>query len=526
VPLDEAICRRKSAIFWIVLNPTEKHWFRRYVLAILRLRDRILRAWQVCRSVLLSKNRFALNQWTSKRAISGVSWNLTARAGQQVAGFIISIFLARLLVPSDFGVVAMAMVLVNFARLFSEQGFAGALIQKQDLRPAHIHSIFWLNLTIGTGLTLLFWGAAPLLARFYNLPDLTLITQVLAFDFIISSFAIVPRALLQKQLAFKRMAVIEMAVVIVGGLVAIILASLGLGIWSLVFQSLCLSLLTAGGVWSLAGWRPRLIFEKQAVRELFRFSINLFGFNTINFWARNADNVLIGRFLGPVGLGIYDRAYRLMLLPISQICSVLGRVMFPVLSTIQHDPQRIKKIYLEAMGAISLVASPLMFGPPTRLSRPYTGKVDCRGSVDPDLSMVGLLQALMNPTSWIIWCAAELTACLNGLAQLLHIDFRHCRWNMDRHRSCRGHFLHGSEYRNLLSGDGGSGKTGQHKIYRSAASRCRPHRERRRHGRRAVAVKNRLDAGIAGLDRSHFTSFFWRRFIWRDLATVSRSRLP
>lgn len=350
-----------------------------------------------------------------QETLSGVSWNLTARAGQQIAGFILSIFLARLLMPKDFGILAMAMVLVNFARLFSEQGFAGALIQKQNLRPAHIHSIFWLNLAMGTAFTLLFGGAAPLVARFYNIPDLSLITQVLAFDFIISSFAIVPRALLQKQLAFKRMAKMEMAVVVGGGVVAIILASFGLGIWSLVFQTLCLSLLTTGFVWNLAGWRPRLIFEWQAVRELFRFSINLFGFNTINFWARNADNVLIGRFLGPVGLGVYDRAYRLMLLPISQICSVLGRVMFPVLSTIQHEPQRIKKIYLEAMGAISLLASPLMFGllvtAEPFIKTIYGEKWIAAAPLVRILSTVGLLQAFMNPTGWI-YTSCGRTDCM------------------------------------------------------------------------------------------------------------------
>jgi len=337
--------------------------------------------------------------------LSGVSWNLVARLGQQLAQFIISIILAHLLMPNDFGIVAMAMVLVNFARLFSEQGFSSALIQSQNLRPAHLHSIFWLNVALGAVLTALFFGAAPLAAKLYNLPKLSLLVRVLAFDFIISAFAIVPRALLQKQLAFKKMAILEIAATTASGAVAIILACRGFGIWSLIFNSLGLSLFTVGLVWRLTNWRPRLICEIQALRELLSFSLNVIGFNTINFWARNVDNLLIGRLLGPAHLGIYARAYGLMLLPISQISSVLGRVMFPVLSTIQEEPQRIKKIYLEAMGTISLVASPLMLGLLVT-ARPFVMTIYGVRWIEmvpllQILSVVGLLQALMNPTGWI-----------------------------------------------------------------------------------------------------------------------------
>lgn len=340
-----------------------------------------------------------------ERTISGVAWNLVARLGYQGSQFLISIILARLLEPEDFGAVAMVLVIVNFARLFSEQGFSGALIQKLEITAEHAHSIFWLNVFTGFFFTVVLFFAAPLVAQFYHVPALTGITRVLGWTFFISAFGIVPKALLQKKLAFQKIAIIEISAIAGAGMLAVFLALRGFGVWSLVVNHLTISLLMTLLVWRITGWLPRPVFRWRAVKELFHFSANLIGFNTINFWARNADNLLVGRFIGSAGLGIYNRAYSLMLLPINQISNVLGRVMFPVLSKLQHDPARVKQIYLDAMGAISLIASPVMLGlivtaEPFILTL-YGPKWAAVAPLLQILSAVGLLQAITNPVGWI-----------------------------------------------------------------------------------------------------------------------------
>ncbi|MFQ5823901.1 MAG: MOP flippase family protein, partial [bacterium] len=340
-----------------------------------------------------------------QQTVSGVAWSVVARFGQQSMQFIISILLARLLMPKDFGLVAMIMVFVNFLRLFLQEGFSPALVQKQDLRLIHIYSIFWLNIAVGISLTSIIIAGAPIISSFYKEPQIVLMTRVLAFDFFIMSTGIVPRALLQKKFAFKRLAQIEIATTFLSGGIAIVLAATGYGVWSLVFHCLCTSLFSAALRWIAAGWRPKFTFEIQAVRELFNYSINHWGFNIVNFWARNADNMLIGRVIGSAGLGIYNRAYSLMMLPISQISNVLGQVMFPVFSTIQKEPKRVKQIYLRAMGSISLVAFPIMVGLWV-VTKPfilviYGAKWAGVIPVLQVLCWVGLLQSLMNPTGWI-----------------------------------------------------------------------------------------------------------------------------
>jgi len=340
-----------------------------------------------------------------QKAITGIEWNMVAQIGQQIAQFVISIFLARLLMPQDFGLVAMVMVIVNFAQLFAEQGFSSALIQRQKLRSEHIHSIWWLNIIMGVCLSAILFIIAPAVATFYSEEKLSKISQVLALSFFITSFAIVPKAMLRKKLAFKQIALVEIVSIISSGCFAILLAISGFGVWSLVFQSLCHNLISTGLVWYVAHWHVRLIFKIKPIKELMNFSVNLLGFNTINFWARNADNLLIGRFMGSTSLGIYNRAYKLMLLPITQISNVLTRVMFPVLSTIQNDPHRVKKIYLNAMGVISLVASPIMLGMLVT-AKPFILTIYGVKWIEvvPTLQIlcgVGLLQSLMNPTGWI-----------------------------------------------------------------------------------------------------------------------------
>jgi O-antigen/teichoic acid export membrane protein len=339
------------------------------------------------------------------QAVAGVGWSATGHVGHQLIQFGISVLLARLLVPKDFGVVGMLMVFIGFAMLFGEFGLGAALIQQRDITEVQLSSTFWLNLAVGVVLMLLFIGLAPGIARFYRIDQLLPLGRVMALGFPVAALAVVPGALLTRKMAFRSLAFIQVTSTLIAGTGAVVVALNGAGAWTLVVHWLLLATSTSVLTFRAAGWRPRLVYSATEMRGLLAFGANLFGFNFVNYWARNADNLLIGKFLGSAPLGLYDRAYRLMLLPIGQIAAVLGRVMFPALSSIQDDHERIRHIYLRLVAAIGLVAFPLMAGLLV-VAEPFVLVVfgDKWAGVVPALQVlcvVGILQTLMNPVGWI-----------------------------------------------------------------------------------------------------------------------------
>jgi PST family polysaccharide transporter len=340
-----------------------------------------------------------------QKTIAGVGWTTLAQIGRQGLQFVISIVLARLLVPQDFGLVGMITIFTNFATLFSELGFTGALIQRPTIEERHYSSIFWLNLFMGVVLTILLMLAAPFIAAIYDEPRLTLLTMLIAMNFSIGSLNIVQRAILSRAMNFRALALIEISAVLAAGLIAVILALAGCGVWSLAWQMLAISAFMAMIMWRVANWRPRFLFEWSAVRELLGFSANLLGFNVLNYWARNADNFLVGKFIGSAALGLYARAYSIMLLPISQITTVLSRVMFPAFSKIQSDTARVKRIYLRAIAMIAVITFPMMIGlwvvAQSFVLTLYGPKWVQMISVVQILCIVGMAQSLATTVGWI-----------------------------------------------------------------------------------------------------------------------------
>lgn len=340
-----------------------------------------------------------------ERTVTGIAWNTVARVIQQAIQFTLSVILARLLLPEDYGLVGMVAVFIGFATLFAEFGFSSAVVYRPDLRPIHLASIFWVNVAAGALLATVFWVAAPFVATFYETPMLVGITRAIGLNFLLSAFGIVPAALLRRRMAFDRVAALNVLAALVAGIVAVGLAYAGLGAWALVIQGLVSAASTSGLALAFSRWRPTLQFSVSAVRELLGYSSNLVGFGVINYWARNADNLLIGKFLGSAPLGIYSRAYSLMLLPISEVISVLGNVMFPALSSIQQDRARVKRIYLRAMPTIALIAFPMMLGLVV-VAEPFVLTLFGERwiGVAPLLRIlcfVGVIQSMCSPTGWI-----------------------------------------------------------------------------------------------------------------------------
>jgi PST family polysaccharide transporter len=297
-----------------------------------------------------------------QKATSGLKWTTVSQASRLGAQLLSVLILARLLLPSDYGLVAMAAVVTGFASLFRDFGTAAAIIQKPDPSPQLLDSVFWLNVAFGVGLAVMLGLLAPLIAFAFAEPRLKEVLWVLLFTFPTVSLGAVHQALLEKSSRFRPLAIIESAAAFIGLAGAVWAAWAGWGVFSLVLQTLLATFLTTAGLWMVSKWRPVLRWDAHEIRGVMGFSGNLVGFNVFNYFIRNADNLLIGRFLGATDLGYYSMAYRLMLWPLQNISNVVGRVLFPVFSRLQADQSRLGGAYIRATTAITLITAPLMFG--------------------------------------------------------------------------------------------------------------------------------------------------------------------
>jgi len=297
-----------------------------------------------------------------QQTISGIAWSSISNIVRQISSIIVSIILARLMSPSEFGLIAMVTVLTNFLQIYINEGFSTAIIQKKNLTSMQCSSAFWLNISAGFVFMALFILLSPFIALFYEQPILQFMTILIAVNFPLSSLGIVQRALIRKNLGFKVLCFIDVGAIIISGIVAIVLVYMGFGVWSLIIQVLLLSSLSSLFLWIKSAWTPGFVFKWAAVRHLLHFSSNVWGNTTLNYIVRNLDNLLIGKYIGAVALGNYGRAYSLMLMPLRSISSVFAKVMLPSFSIIQTDKLRVKNLYLRMVSVISLFTFPMVFG--------------------------------------------------------------------------------------------------------------------------------------------------------------------
>lgn len=313
--------------------------------------------------------------------------------------------LARLLAPSDFGLIAMIIVFSSFITMISNFGFGAALVQFRNPQENHLSSVFWINLLGGFLLMCVGVAGAPLLAAFYQEPRIADLALLISVNFFIGSFVVVPTAILQRSMRFQILGLADILSAFLAGLVAISMAFLGFGVWSMAWQLLMMTTIKTVVIWPLSGWRPQLILQKKPISELAGFGGNLLGFQVLNYFVRNLDNLLIGRFIGSFGLGIYSRSYNLMLLPLNQVTNATSRVMFPALSEIQHDKARVKRVYLRSIRLIGALTIPMMAGllavaEPLILGL-YGDKWQEMIPIMQILCLVGIKQSVGSTTGWI-----------------------------------------------------------------------------------------------------------------------------
>lgn len=295
------------------------------------------------------------------RVVRGANWSASSRLYGQGLQFVVGIALARLLVPKDFGLLASVYVISGFAVMFFELGLGSALIHRRNPTEQEKSTVFWVNTIGGVLFAGLLAAAGHLVADFYREPELVWLTPLQALSFTLS-FGVVHNATLQRDLRFKAIAGIEIVAATVGQATTLTAALLGAGPYSLVAGPLVSSLLVSVFSVTVVRWRPRHFISIAALRQLWKFSGGLLGFNIVNYWGRNADNLVVGRFLGASPLGFYSKAYNLMLLPIQQVTGALARVMFPALSAIQNDPPRVRSAYLRTLNVINAATVPCLLG--------------------------------------------------------------------------------------------------------------------------------------------------------------------
>lgn len=293
---------------------------------------------------------------------TGVIWSFLNQGGNQIFSLLVTFILARLLTPEEFGTIGMIAVFTGFAGIFVDFGFSTALIQKLEITQKDINTVYFINITFGLLLTILFFFLAPLIAEFYQKPILTILTRSLSPIFIISAISGINRALTIKSLNFKLHTIISLVGLIISSLTAIIMAYNGFGVWSILIKMIVDQLVITILYLIFSPFSQKPVFNRGSFKSLFKVGSYMAGDTVINYWSRNADNLLIGKFLGDGSLGIYTKAYAVMLLPLRNISSVIGKVMFPSFSRLQNDIDQIKTIYLKATKLIAFITFPMMAG--------------------------------------------------------------------------------------------------------------------------------------------------------------------
>ncbi|MCF2047871.1 lipopolysaccharide biosynthesis protein [Escherichia coli] len=296
--------------------------------------------------------------------LSNAKWNMVSQFIKMLVQLTNIVYLAKIIPPSEYGLMAMALVVVNLGILLRDLGTSAALIQRKDLTESLINTVFWLNLLMGLTLFVLVFSGSSVISSIYHQPKLTLVLMLLSFTFPLSSCAAAHLALLERDSKFKTVSRIEISSSLASLVLAITLANMGFGVFSLVGQALILNLMSAIQFWLASNWKPsiRVFINYKDLKSIFSFSANLSMFNFINYFSRNADSFIIGKFMSASILGSYNLAYRIMLFPLQSLTFVATRSLYPILSKQQSNNQHISKIYLKCVYVVLFITCPLMSG--------------------------------------------------------------------------------------------------------------------------------------------------------------------
>lgn len=297
-----------------------------------------------------------------EKAVKGVFWSSIDRFSSQGIQFIFSILIARMLLPSDYGVIAMLGIFLAVSQSFIDSGFGTALVQKIDRTETDFSTVFYFNVLVACFFYGLLWIISPYIAAFYDIPLLESVTKAVALTLIFNALGGIQNAKLTIAIDFKTRAKISLMCTISTGIIGLIMAYKGYGVWALVTQNIANSVLNATLLWLFVRWIPQRTFSMQSFRQLFGFGSKLLASGLLDTIYNNIYPLVIGKFFSASTLGVYSRASSLAQYPSSNLTSVLQSVTFPVLSSIQNDEERLGNAYRRLLRMSVFIIFPLMIG--------------------------------------------------------------------------------------------------------------------------------------------------------------------
>jgi PST family polysaccharide transporter len=316
-----------------------------------------------------------------------------------------TVILARLLTPQDYGLIGMVAVIIGFISIFKDLGLSSATIQRAEINSAQISTLFWINVLLSVMVMVVCIAMSPLVVLFYHEQRLLSVTAVYGIGFLLGGLTVQHEALLRRQMRFSALAFAEILALVASVVTAITLGWYGFGYWALVTSQLSLNLVYLIAMWVFCTWRPSLPSRNTGVRSMLFFGGNLTGFSVINYFARNLDNLLIGKVWGSQQLGFYAKAYQLLLLPIDQINSPISAVAVPALSRLADSPERYRHAYMRIMEKVAILTMPtvaFMMATSDWMVRIVLGPQWAQASIIfALLGIAGLVQPVAGTTGWL-----------------------------------------------------------------------------------------------------------------------------
>ncbi|EMC2742557.1 oligosaccharide flippase family protein [Providencia rettgeri] len=303
-----------------------------------------------------------MNNNLKQKATSGLKWSAIERLATQVVQLAVMLVLARMLGPHAFGLIGMLAVFIAVSQVFVDSGLSSALIRKQDRTEEDYSTAFYFNIVIAFICYAILYFSAPYITDFYKQPELTSLTRVLSLVVIINALAIIQRTKLSINMDFKTQAKASLAAVIISSLVAFSMAYFGFGVWSLVGQTLSYAAFNALFLNILHRWLPILSFNTESFRQLFDFGSKLMLSGVIDSIYQNIYQIVIGKKFNVLDVGYFTQANQLVRTPAMTMTSIIQRVTYPMLSSIQNDEQRLNNAYLLTLRLSAAVIFPLLFG--------------------------------------------------------------------------------------------------------------------------------------------------------------------
>lgn len=276
-----------------------------------------------------------------RQTTRGVLWHLSEKIGLQVSRFIVTVILARLLTPADFGLIGMIMVIFAIAQVFVEAGLGSAYIQKKEVSPIDANTIFFTNLLMSALMYALVWSIAPMVASFYEEPQLLELTRVMALIFVINAFGVIQHSKLRRDVKFKAKALVNLTANVSSGALAIYAAFNGAGVWSIAIQFISLNFINVVGLWVVVRWTPRLEFSLNSLKEMLSFGVWMLATSTLRTITDNIYILTMGKLFPTAQVGYYTKAKQFQQMGSEQLSQAIGGVAFPVLSKVQHNESKI-----------------------------------------------------------------------------------------------------------------------------------------------------------------------------------------